>query len=283
MRPSPGAVAFTAASAILLLLALGAALCVVLLVVTPGDLAALRDLPRNTWWFLYRDASGSPLAAVWRIGAAVIASLISFAAALRAYSVYRRTSSPVIPFVMMFLLSLGLECLRAGNALLFVANGSISLSVLLTRVVYWGRFVGLFALLLAGLYCLDLTYTRFTVLGGLAMLVSFAMAAYIPMDRTMFLAQLTWRLGDEQGVWFLNVALEALAVLTCAAAAAMRRDAVTLRFAAAMALFVVTREVEFFAVQPVPAAVGLAAQAAAVFLCLSPWEGGARSIPRRPA
>jgi len=184
---------------------------------------------------------------------------------------------------MMFLFSLGLECLRAGGALLFAESGSIALSVLLTRVVYWGRFVGLFGLLLAGLYSLELKYTRFMVVGGVVMLVSFAMAAYIPVDRTVFLAQLTWRLGDEQSVWFLNVALEALAILTCVAAAVMRRQAGLLRFAIAVALFVATREIQFFAVQPVPVAAGLAAQAAAAILWLSPEGAGARPAPRRQA
>lgn len=282
MRSLPGAVAVTSASVILLMLAFGAALGIVVLAMTPPDMDALRELPRNTWWFLYQDAPGSPTAA-WRIGAAVIASLVSFVAVQRAHVDYRRVRSPVIPFVMMFLLSLGLECLRAGTALLFAADGSISLSVLLTRVIYWGRFVGLFGLLLAGLYGLELKYTRFMVLAGLAMLVSFAMAAYIPVDRTMFLAQLTWKLGDEQSVWFLTVALEALAIATCVAAAVTRKTVGGVRLAIAVALCVATREIQFFAVQPAPAAAGLAAQVAASVLFVSSWAGEARSTPRRPA
>ncbi|HET6452273.1 MAG TPA: hypothetical protein VFI08_13225, partial [Spirochaetia bacterium] len=150
MRPSAGALAFTAATVILLLLVLGAALGIVVLAATPADLAALRDLPRNTWWFTYRDSLDSPSAALWRIGAAVIASLISLAGVLRAWSRWRRSPSPVIPFVMLFLFTLGLECLRAPSALLAASDSFLPLSVLLTRVVYWGRFLGLLSLVLAG-------------------------------------------------------------------------------------------------------------------------------------
>ena len=283
MRPSAGALAFTAATVILVLLVLGAALGIVVLAATPADLAALRDLPRNTWWFTYRDSLDSPSAALWRIGAAVIASLISLAGVLRAWSRWRRSPSPVIPFVMLFLFTLGLECLRAPSALLAASDSFLPLSVLLTRVVYWGRFLGLLSLVLAGVYCLEMKYRRLEVLGAALMLLAFAMAAYIPVDRTVFLSQLTWKLGDEQTVWFLNAALEALAVLTCVAAAITRRQPGLPRFAVAVALFVVTREVEFFAVQPVPVVLGLAAQAAATVLCLSRWGDGGRSDPRPPA
>jgi hypothetical protein len=268
MHRSPGVMAFTAACVVLLLLAVGAAAVMVALAAAPPALDALRGLPGNPWWFLYHDAPDRSLSAGWRIGAAVAASLLSFAALLRARSIYRRSPSPVIPFVMMFLLSLGLECLRAGSALLAASDASMSFSILLTRVIYWGRFVGLLALLLAGLYRLELKYSRVTVLVGVVFLVSFAMSAYVPVDRTVFLAQLTWKLGDEQSVWFLNAAIEALAILTCLTAAVARRGPGAVLLTAGIALFVVTREVEFFAVQPIAAAAGLAAQAVGSVLCL---------------
>ena len=282
MHRTPQAVAFSTASLVLLLLAAGAAAGLVVLAVPPSDPQALQGLPSNTWWFLYSQGpSGSPLAA-WRIGTAVIASLVSAGAVLRARILYSRSPSPALLFVTMFLLSLGLECLRAGTALLAATEGSVALSVLLTRVIYWGRFVGLLGLLLASLYGLEMKYARFMVLGGMVLLVSFAMAAYIPVDRTVFLAQLTWKLGDEQSVWFLNLAIEALVVLSCLAAVVVRGPA-TLRMSAALVLFIVAREVEFFALQPLPGAAGVIAQAGGALLCLSRWGDGARSVPRRPA
>ena len=276
MRPSAGTVTFFAASLVVLLLAAGAALGLVVLLAMPRLTDALRALPDNSWWFIYRgplDSAAGPLAgtlaaAPWRIGSAIAASVLSLLAALRARAIYRRSPSPVIPFLVMFLLTLGLECLRAGTALLVATDSPISFSVVLTRVIYWGRFVGLLGVLLAGLYCLELKYTKLMVLSGLVLLVSFAMAAYIPMDRTVFLSQLTWKLGDEQSVWFLNLALAALALLTGVVAAVVHKGRRTTLLAAGIALFLIAREAEFFAVQPVPLAAGLAAQALGTVLSL---------------
>ena len=276
MRPSAGTMTFFATCLVVLLLAAGAAVGLVVLVAAPRLTDALRTLTDNSWWFIYRgpgDAVGGPLAAglaaaPWRIGAAIAASVLSLLAVLRARAIYRRSPSPIIPFLVMFLLALGLECLRAGSALLVATDGSISFSVLLTRVIYWGRFVGLLGVLMTGLYTLELKYTKIMVLGGFVLVVSFAMAAYIPVDRTVFLAQMTWKLGDEQSVWFLNLALAALALLTGVTAALERKGRRTTFLAAGIALFLIAREVEFFAVLPVPLAAGLAAQALGAVLCL---------------
>ena len=284
MRPSAGTLTFFAASLVVLLLAAGAAVGLIVLLAAPRLTDALHALPDNSWWFIYRSPgdsaagalAGALAAAPWRIGAAIAASILSLLAVLRARAIYRRSPSPIIPFLMMFLLALGLECLRAGTALLVATDSPISFSVFLTRIIYWGRFVGLMGVLLAGLYGLELKYTKVIVLGGLVLLLSFAMAAYIPVDRTVFLAQLTWKLGDEQSVWFLNLALAALALLTAVVAAAAHKGRRTALLAVGIALFLIAREVQFFAVQPASLAAGLAAQALGILLSLRALSAAAK-------
>ncbi len=269
MRPSVGTVTFFTAALLVLALAAGAVAGMAALLATPSLSVAIGPLTDNAWWFLYRPAADAAAAAApWRIGAAVVASLLALAAVFRARGIYRRSPSPIIPFLMMFLLTLGLECLRAATALIAAVEGPVSVSVFVTRVIYWGRFAGLLGLLLAGLYGLELKYNRVMVLGGLVLLVSFAMAAYIPVDRTTLLAQLTWKLGDEQSVWFVNLALAALSVLTGVVSALAHRGRRTTLLAAGIALFVMSREVQFFALQPLPLAAGLAAQALGTIVCL---------------
>ncbi len=163
---------------------------------------------------------------------------------------------------------MALECLRAATALLYTADRSIAAAIVLTRIVYWGRFVGLLSLLCAGLYSIELKYRRFLVLAGVVFLVSFAMAAYIPMDRTVFLEQLTWKLGDEQSVWFVNAVIGALSVATVGAASLSRRDKRYIWLAVGLGLLLVAREFLFFAVHPLLLGVGLVSLAGGVLLCL---------------
>jgi hypothetical protein len=268
MRTPAGTVAYRAGLVIAGLFSAAAAAGLAVLILRPEARAALQDLPRNPWWFFYRESSGpAPWAAAARLAAAAAAGLLGIVAAVRANGLFRKGGSPLLPFVTLFLLSLSLEGLRAGTALLAADDGSIAASIVLTRVIYWGRFVGLLALLIAGLYCIDLKYRKYGILAGVVFLVSFAMAAYIPLDRTVFLAQLTWKLGDEQGVWFVTLMVALLVLATSAGAAATRRDRRFLLIALAMTLFIAARELLFFAVSPWALAAGLAGLAAGAVTC----------------
>ena len=265
VRQSPGDLAFLSAS---ILLALLAAAGFAALLLAHGLLDGLNALPDNSWWLQYRDpgprVSAAPL---WRIGAAAVGALVSLAAVFRLRALYRREPSPVLPFIMVFLFSLGVECLRAGTAILFALDGPVSPSILLTRVIYWGRFVGMLGLLTASLYCTDLKYRKLFSIAGVVFLVSFVMAAYIPLDRSVFLVQLTWKLGDEQSVWFVNLAIGALAILTAVAAGFTRGSPRFVLLAVAITVLVGSRELLFFASQPVLLGTGIVAQAAGAALC----------------
>jgi len=269
MRTPAGIVAFYASTALAAIMILAAALALALFVAMPRVADPLRDLPQNPWWFAYRDpAPQTTPAALWRIACAIVAAGIGAIAAFRSLALFRRHSSPLHPFLMMFLFSLSLECLRAGTALLYAGDRSIAVAVVLTRIMYWGRFVGLLGLLLTGLYIVELKYRKFAVLMGVVFLVSFAMAAYIPIDRTVFLAQLTWKLGDEQGVWFVNLVIAILVIATSAGGAAVRKDRRYYWMAGGLTLLLVSRELLFFGLAPGPLAAGLLALTFGITACL---------------
>jgi hypothetical protein len=99
-------------------------------------------------------------------------------------------------------------------------------------------------------------------------LVSFAVAAYIPVDRTVFLAQMTWKLGDEQGVWFVNLMIGVLVLLTSAGGALIRRDRRFLWLAGGMAFLLASREIMFFSVSPIVLAAGIVCLTAGAAACL---------------
>ncbi|HEY9595133.1 MAG TPA: hypothetical protein VHE79_11685 [Spirochaetia bacterium] len=268
MRIPAGVIAVRVAFVVSVLCVAAAVATLLALLLSPPLLGALRTLAENAWWFRYNEPASGSAAALFRIGAAAAAALIAGAAAFRGLSLFRKGGSPIAPFIVLFLFSLSLECLRAGMALLYAMDGSIAAGVFLTRVVYWGRFAGLLALLIASLYCVDMKYRRFGVLIAVDFLVSFAITAYIPIDRTIFLAQLTWKLGDEQGVWFVNIAIGVLIVLTGLLGAATRRDPRMLIVAGGFLLLLAAREVLFFAGSVALLAGGLGALVAGITLVL---------------
>jgi hypothetical protein len=257
--------------AFVLVLALGLAASVsfAVLLGRPAAAETLSTLPSNPWWLIYsepgRRNGAQPL---WIIAATAAATVVGLIASLRVHSLHRNSRTPVLPYLLLFFLSLGTECLRGATAVLFAANRLIPASFVLTRAVYWGRYVGLFALLLSSLYCIEMKYRHIYALGGGALLLALALAANIPLDESTFLSQFTWKLGDGEGVWFTDTAIAALVLATTAGAAVIKRDKRFLALAGGFLLLLAARELLFFSVLPLPLASGIAALAAGAAVCL---------------
>ncbi|MGO9410273.1 MAG: hypothetical protein ACLQCB_05910 [Spirochaetia bacterium] len=269
VRTSWEAGLLSAAFIVILILGLNACGSFAFLLTRPVLAGALSTLPSNPWWLVYQQAGAKdadqPLEI---IGATVIATAVGLVFSLRSRTLHKHSRTPVLPYLLLFFLTMGVECLRGLTAVLYATDGAIPATVTLTRAVYWGRFVGLFALLLSSLYCTDLKYRHVYVLGGGSLLVALAIAASLPIDQTTFLSQLTWKLGDAQGAWFVNVVINALVLLTAVGASALKRDRRFLVVAGGFALLLVGRDLVFFMLDPLPLAGGIVALTAGAVVCL---------------
>ncbi len=189
-----------------------------------------------------------------------MASLLLFAvlANLGVRTLYRRTDSAELLFIMLFCLSLFLEVWRLGN-LIFQAFGLPQyLNVVVTRVVLFSRFFGLLCLLVSSLYAVAMKYTQYSVLiGGMAVL-AFTLAGILPLDTSLYEATFLYKLGDRQGYFFVRLILAALMVINFFVAARLRRSR---RFAVAAVagLFLfVGRELVQYGIAPLPIVLGTA-------------------------
>jgi hypothetical protein len=223
--------------------------------------AALDGLVDHPWWMMYRGPAGDA-ASSWAVGSATAAALWAAGCLLFARRLAAR--APALPAVAagLFLLTIAFECLRGAVALLVADDRSIAAALFLSRAVCWARFSGLLALLLVALHALGLPEQRPGVLVPVALAAALAMAASVPIDRTTFLAQLVFRPGDEQGVWFVNLVIGALIPLSIGAGKLVRREARLGRLAVACVLLLASRELLFFGLHPLRLGLGLALLAA---------------------
>ena len=189
-----------------------------------------------------------------------MASLLLFAvlANLGVRTLYRRTDSAELLFIMLFCLSLCLEAWRLGN-LIFQAFGLPQyLNVVVTRAVLFSRFFGLLCLLVSSLYAVAMKYTHYSVLiGGMAVL-AFTLAGILPLDTSLYEATFLYKLGDRQGYFFVRLILAGLTVINFLVAARLRRSR---RFAVAAVagLFLfVGRELLQYGIAPLPIVLGTA-------------------------
>jgi hypothetical protein len=189
-----------------------------------------------------------------------MAALLLFAvlANLGVRTLYRRTDSAELLFIMLFCLSLCLEAWRIGN-LIFQAFGLPQyLNVVVTRAVLFSRFFGLLCLLVSSLYAVAMKYTQYSVLiGGMAVL-AFTLAGILPLDTSLYEATFLYKLGDRQGYFFVRLILAAMTVINFFVAARLRRSR---RFAVAAVagLFLfVGRELLQYGIAPLPIVLGTA-------------------------
>jgi hypothetical protein len=254
--PVPSALFVPAFAAAVLLAAIGG-LALAFLLSDPRARAALADLPDHPWWLVDRGPAGSD-AAMWAVGATAATALVAAATLFAARRLLER--SPALPVLAagLFLLTIAFECLRGAAAFLVATDRSITAALFFSRAVWCARFTGLLSLLLVALHALELPEQRPVVLVPVVLVASLAVAASVPVDRTTFLAQLVFRLGDEQGVWFVNLVIGALIPLSVLAAAVVRRERRLALLAGAFALLLAARELVFFGLRPVRLACGIA-------------------------
>lgn len=274
MRPALRTAAFFTTASLALLIAISAAALLAVFLTVPATAEKLAGLPDHPWWFVYEPApqpdtgNGNSPSPLWSIAAGLAAAAIALPAVFRIRALSARTSKPIALLFSVLLLSLCAEGLRAAAAYLVATDSSITAVVVLTRAVYGARFLGLLSLVAMGLYALDMKYARHFVLVAAAVALAFAVAVSIPVDRTVFLAQLTCKLGDEQALWFASLVLSVIVVAAGAGAAIVRRHGQTLLALGGSVLLLGGREILFFATRPSSAAMGTLLLAGGVTLWL---------------
>jgi hypothetical protein len=254
---SPSGTVFFCFLALVLTLAVVAGAVLVLLLTSAPARDALARLPLHRFWFSYPASSTKDSdACFWVLGAVTAVSLFSAFAVLKARAMYVRSPSPVLLYFIVYLFSVCMESLRGIAVYLYVTNTAIPFIVPISRAVYGSRFAGQLALLLMALAMLDMKYRRRLVLLGTLILIAFAISVYIPMDNTTFLSSLTYKLGDEQGAGFADLALGILTAAGMVAAGYSKNQGRFYPMAGASIFMFLGRQIVSFSVPPFLLAAG---------------------------
>ena len=218
---------------------------------------AFPGLPVHSWWLLYTDTSLSELEYLWNLGGLFLFLLIVMASCVILKRIYQRTASSEIFFFMFFLFSLTIEGLRTLNALLILEGAPVFVGVMLSKVIHFARFFGLFSFLFASLYSIEVSNQKFRILIMTSFLISLALTYVMPIDSSILLSNFLYKLGDEKSTWFITLILE-IAVLANFLVAAFRKERREFALLAlAVLLILAGREFVFFMSVPVFIGAGL--------------------------
>ena len=121
------------------------------------------------------------------------------------YFTFRKTTSPEIFFFIVFLISMAFDSLKSTHALFMVLNVSPYYGMLLTRIVYFGRFMGTLSVLAGGIFLHGAEYQRMGIYLGIVLLLSFTLSAAIPVDITITEENLLYVVGNAKELGIISV------------------------------------------------------------------------------
>lgn len=214
-----------------------------------GELSAFLEHPLQVWWSAQRDAKPQDL--LWVLGALLLVPAGGIVGGALFLVSFRKTAAPEIFLFTVMLLSLAFDAARPAYLLLDSYDVPWYFGVVLSRVVYFGRFFGLFCAFGASLFAVGTQYQRLGTILMVAFVLSFSLAYAVQIDSLGFMATLQYRLADGKGIAVLFVALQALAVVNFVAGSYIRGTSDYVFLAIGIALASVGRELTFFPAGPV--------------------------------
>ncbi|MDT8298347.1 MAG: hypothetical protein RQ801_08620, partial [Spirochaetaceae bacterium] len=168
------------------------------------------------WWSSWRPSEGSDF--VWALAGLSFMAIIPLLSELILRRRFSRSPSPEMFFFRFFLLTLPLQVCRL--ALSPIVSEMLPFEMPITweltvaRIAWFGRFLGITALLNIGLYTSDVPFRRSGTILGMGSLAALAVAVMLPLDSTQLLSNLLFRSGAETALALASVVLEILAVLS---------------------------------------------------------------------
>lgn len=183
--------------------------------------------------------------------------LYAVAAIVILYFSFRKTKSPEIFFFILFVISMCFDSLKAAFVLFNAMGIAPYYGVLLTRAVYFGRFLGTLAVLTSGLFPLGAEYQRMEIYIGVSFLLSFALSAAIPVDMTEIDPVMLFQMGHMRELGIISVIFLFFGVFNFILYAIQNSSKDHVYLAAGLALAIIGREINFYTQQPLLSAVAV--------------------------
>lgn len=159
---------------------------------------------------------------------------------------FRRMSSLEIYFFLVFLVTLSFDGLRILNWVFQLKQITPYFGGLLTRIVYFGYFMGLFCMFTSSIYSGEVSYQKAGTLLSVLGTLSLALCYTMPVDITTLKPILLYRVGGEDYLLLVRGGLMVLTILSFARTAFLSRSREEWGICGAAAVLLAGREIAFF-------------------------------------
>ena len=175
-------------------------------------------------------------------------SVVSFciAAVVIFYFSFRKTTAPEMFFFIVFLISLSFDSLKATQAFITIKGVAPYYAGLMTRTVYFGKYLGTMCILVSGLFAHNTEYQRMEIYLGVALLLAFILSYAVPVDFTTLKPNLVSAIGYEEELFIINVLFLAFGIMNYLYSALRERSKSHLLMALGLTAVIVGRELVFY-------------------------------------
>ena len=226
---------------------------------TQNQYAPGYEVPELTarWWSSWRPADTSDLP--WAMAGVAFLSLFPLLSELILRKRFRRSPSPEIFFLRLFLLTLPLQASRLLLPLVTAGILTTSWGLTITRIAWFARFLGISSLLNISIFSGDIPFRRSGSILGMGALAAMGIAVMMPLDVTQPLGNLLIRSGMDTVLALVTVSIEALTILALAGTAIIQKNARYYLLMVSLLLVVLGTDLIFFISRPliIPGAIFL--------------------------
>ena len=237
----------------------------VVFVYTRGSEAVLTGFDAGANWLGLRWSPG-PNHLYWLFSALLAQGALSFGALWAMLRMFRKTTAPEVFFFSVFVFTLALDMVKAGHLVIVILEYPPVYSALLTRLLHFGHFLGIFCLLSSSLYLSGLEYQKTGIVLGIAALLAVTLAYNLPVDFSRLFPNLMHPAGGQTSIQAVALILGVLVWLNVLYALAAVQERALLVLLLALVLIVSAREIVLYVSKPIVFAVGMPMLIAGVML-----------------
>jgi len=211
------------------------------------------------WWSSLRPAENSDL--VWALSGITFLSVFPLLSEIFLRNSFGRSPSPEIFFLRFFLLTLPFQAARLLLPLIMTGRLSPLWGLTITRIAWFGRFLGISSLLNIGIFSSDMPFRRSGSILGMGTLAAMGIAVMMPLDITQPLGNLLFLTGTETPLALTILSIEALAVIALAGSAYIQQNTGYYFLTFCLFLVIIGTDLIFFLSTPllIPGAICLTA------------------------
>jgi len=187
---------------------------------------------------------------IWTLAGVAVTALFSVVGGFGFRRLFRRMASLEIFFFLAFIVSLSFDALKILNLVFIARNAAPHYGMLVTRTVYFGYFLGLLALFASSLFSGDSHFRKMGTILGTILAFSFSLSYSLPIDSTVFQANLLYRVSGEALILLVRFGLEILTLFGFARSAFLSGTTEQRGILGAAVMVIVGRELLFFLSSP---------------------------------